>query len=74
MFTARVASEPGGRMCATLSAEKLVCSTQEVGVQHPNCFTFIPPQAPCRPVRTLKTFRGAQTEPGATDALQEHAA
>eukprot|EP00966_Prymnesium_polylepis_P318396 7353954-Prymnesium_polylepis.1 len=52
------------------------CAPQrgKFGVQHPNFFTFTPPQAPCRPVQTLKTLRGAQTEPGAADVLQEHVA
>eukprot|EP00966_Prymnesium_polylepis_P291569 6734281-Prymnesium_polylepis.2 len=40
MFTARVASEPGGTKCAT--ARNSWCAA-------PNFFTFTPPQAPCRP-------------------------
>eukprot|EP00966_Prymnesium_polylepis_P286117 6609019-Prymnesium_polylepis.1 len=46
MFTARVASEPGGRMCAT---------ARKVGVQHPTFFTFTPPLTPRGPLSAMAT-------------------
>eukprot|EP00966_Prymnesium_polylepis_P030627 713058-Prymnesium_polylepis.1 len=60
MFTARVACEPGGRVCATV--RKSWCAA-------PNVFHVHTPA-----IQTLNTFRGAETEPGAADVLQEHGA
>eukprot|EP00966_Prymnesium_polylepis_P121111 2799066-Prymnesium_polylepis.1 len=62
-----LSQEAGGRIdCAPQRGNIVV---QEV--QHPTFFTFTPLQAPCQPVRTFRTFRGAQTEPGTGDVLQD---
>eukprot|EP00966_Prymnesium_polylepis_P096890 2244902-Prymnesium_polylepis.1 len=56
MFTARVASEPGGPKCAT--AWKRWCAAPKLFYIHTLAST-----APCRPPRAFRTFLGAQTEP-----------
>eukprot|EP00966_Prymnesium_polylepis_P268997 6214115-Prymnesium_polylepis.1 len=66
MFTARVACEPGGRKCAAARKSRLAT---------PNLFHVHTPASTLRTrVSIIRTFRGAQTEPGAADALQEHVA
>eukprot|EP00966_Prymnesium_polylepis_P021033 483905-Prymnesium_polylepis.1 len=51
MFTARVASEPGGTKISAPQRGK-------VGVHHHNFFTFTSPQAPCRPPEHLERSVG----------------
>eukprot|EP00966_Prymnesium_polylepis_P310249 7168080-Prymnesium_polylepis.1 len=66
MFTARVASEPGGTKCAI--ARKYLCAAPNVLHVHTPATTLSTPPEHLERSVGFRTFRGAQTERGA-DAL-----